>query len=207
MGSSGQSSTARFLSSCLAVIMLLLTGGCSSINVMETWHKPVVEGHRYQKIMILGITRDENMRSTFENLAADELSKHQVVAVPANTIIPALNMDKTSRADIAAIVKASGCDAVLTTRAMKVGDSIVTQGGQSTYIYGVNAMSSHYDFKKATLQISMFDVTTEALVWSATVTTSEGDATAKVSRDLGTFFFESLRRNGLLLNTPSVISN
>jgi hypothetical protein len=165
---------------------------------METWHKPAVQGHRYQKILILGIARDENVRSTFENLAADELSKQQVQAVPANTIIPVLNLDKAIRADIAAIVKSSGCDAVLTTRAMKVGESTVTQGGQSAYIYGANALSSHYDFKKATLQISLYDVATEALVWSATVTTSDGDATAKVSRDLGKFFFETLRRDGLL---------
>ena len=198
MDKTGKRNAAQFLCCCLAVIMLLAVGGCSSINVMETWHKPAVQGHRYQKIMILGIARDENMRSTFENLAADELSKHQVVAVPANTIIPVLNMDKTNRADIAAIIKASGCDAVLTTRALKVGESVVSQGGQSAYIYGANAMSSHYDFKKATLQISMFDVATEALVWSATITTSDGDATAKVSRDLGKFFFENLRRDGLL---------
>jgi hypothetical protein len=178
--------------------MLLASGGCSSINVLETWHKPAVQGHRYQKIMILGIARDENMRSTFENLAADELSKHQIVAVPANTVIPALHMDKAILADIAAIIKASGCDAVLTTRPMKVGESVVSQGGQSAYIYGANALSSHYDFKRATLQINMYDVATEALVWSATVTTSDGDATAKVSRDIGKFFFESLRRDGLL---------
>ena len=198
MDKTGKRSTTRVLCSCLAVIVLLAVGGCSSINVMETWHKPAVEGHRYKKIMILGISRDENMRSTFENLAADELSKRQVQAVPANTIIPILNMDKTTRAEVVAIVKASGCDAVLTTRALKVGESVVSQGGQSAYIYGANALSSHYDFKKATLQVSMFDVATGALVWSATVTTSDGDATAKISREMGKFFFENLRRDGLL---------
>ncbi len=198
MDKTGKRSTTRVLCSCLAVIVLLAVGGCSSINVMETWHKPAVEGHRYKKIMILGISRDENMRSTFENLAADELSKHLVQAVPGNTVIPVLHMDNVNRADIVAAVKSSGCDAVLTTRAMKVGESTVTQNGQSAYIYGANALSSHYDFKKATLQISMFDVATEALIWSATVTTSDGDATAKVSRDLGKFFFENLRRDGLL---------
>jgi uncharacterized protein YceK len=198
MGSFGQGAITRFLCCFLAIFMVLAAGGCASIHVMETWHKPVVQGQRYQKTLILGIFRDENMRSTFENLAANELSKHQVLAVPGNTIIPVLNMDKANRADIVAAVKASGCDAVLTTRAMKVGESSVTQGGQSAYIYGSNALASHNDFKLATLQISMYDVATEALVWSATVTTSDGDATAKVSRELGRFFFDSLRRDGLL---------
>jgi hypothetical protein len=148
--------------------------------------------------MILGIARDEGKRGTFENLVADELSKHQVVAVPANTVIPVLNMDKMSREAIISVVKASGCDAVLTTRAMAVGSSAVSQGGETAYIYGANILSSHYDFMKATLQTSLYDVATEQLVWSSTVTTADSDSTARVSRDLGRFFYDSLRRDGLL---------
>jgi hypothetical protein len=182
----------------LAVIVLLLSSGCSSLKVVETWHKPAVQEHRYQKIMILGIARDEGKRGTFENLVADELSKHQVVAVPANTVIPVLNMDKMSREAIISVVKASGCDAVLTTRAMAVGSSAVSQGGETAYIYGANILSSHYDFMKATLQTSLYDVATEQLVWSSTVTTADSDSTARVSRDLGRFFYDSLRRDGLL---------
>ena len=72
----------------MAVIMLLFSGGCSSLKVVESWHKPAVEGRHYQKVMILGIARDEGKRSTFENLVADELSKHHVVAVPGE--VPAL---------------------------------------------------------------------------------------------------------------------
>ena len=198
MERSGQGAVIRFLCCCLAAGMLLVSGGCASIKVMETWHKPAVPAHRYQKILILGIARDDNKRSTFENLAANELSKHQVLAVPGNTIIPVVNMDKVTRTELAAAVKSSGCDAVLTVRALAVGSSTVTQGGQSAYIYGANVAASHYDFEKASLQINMYDVATEELVWSATVTTSDGDSVAKVSRDLGAFFFETLRRDGLL---------
>ncbi len=191
----------------MAVIMLLFSGGCSSLKVVESWHKPAVEGRHYQKVMILGIARDEGKRSTFENLVADELSKHHVVAVPGNMVIPLLNMDKTTRAAIVAAVKASGCDAVLTTRATAVGESVVNQGGAAAAVYGgdgafgvfgANIISSHNDFLRATLQASLFDIATEKLVWSSTVTTSDADETAQVSRELGRFFFDSLRRDGLL---------
>jgi hypothetical protein len=81
---------------------------------------------------------------------------------------------------------------------MAVGSSAVSQGGETAYIYGANILSSHYDFMKATLQTSLYDVATEQLVWSSTVTTSDSDSTARVSRDLGRFFYDSLRRDGLL---------
>ena len=204
MGNTKLVSGARILFSSMAVIALLISGGCSSLQVIETWHKPAVQGRHYQKVMILGISRDEGKRSTFENLVADELSRHQVVAVPGNTVIPLLNMDKTTRAAIVAAVKSSGCDAVLTTRAITVGEGRVNQGSDSSFIYGAfgsygaNIISSHNDFLQATLQTSLFDVATEELVWSSTVTTSDADETAQVSRELGRFFFESLRRDALL---------
>ena len=182
---------------CLAAFILLISGGCSSLKVVETWHKPALKEHRYQKILILGVARDEGKRATFENLVADELSRHDLQAVPANTIIPFLDMDNTTRSAVVAAVKKSGCDAVLTTRAMAAGET-VSQGGQSAYIYGSNAMASHYDFLRATLQTSMYDVATGELLWSATLNTFDAHKVPRVSRDLGEFFFRELRGKGLL---------
>jgi hypothetical protein len=193
-----QGTAASTLCCCLAAIVLLISGGCSSLKVVETWHKPDVQGHRYQKILILGIARNENKRTLFENIVAAELGRHQVVAMPGNSVIPVLDMDNTTRAAIVAAVKASGCDAVLTTRAMAVGETNVTQKGQAGLVYGANMISSHYDFLRATLQASLYDVATEQLVWSSTITTFDADKEVRVSRELGRFFFDSLRSEGLL---------
>ena len=160
MGSSGQVTNARIICCCLAVIVLLISGGCSSLKVVETWHKPDIQGHHYQKIMILGIGRDENRRTLFENLVVDELGNRQVAAVPSHTIVP--DLDKTTRTAIVAAVHAAGCDAVLTTRALSVGDNTVTQkGGGSVYGTGDNSAD---DFLRATLQASLYDAATEELV-------------------------------------------
>lgn len=192
-------SIAKTLCCSLIAFVLLISGGCSSLKVVETWHKPAIQGHRYQKILILGVARDEGKRATFENLVADELGRRDVIAVPANTIIPFLDMDNTTRSAVVAVVKKSGCDAVLTTRAMTAGETnVVSQGGQSAYVYGANVMASHYDFLRATLQTSMYDVATGELLWSATVTTFDAHQVPRVSRDLGEFFFSELRGKGLL---------
>lgn len=193
----GQTSAARTVCCCLVAIVLLISGGCSSLKVVETWHKPALQGHAYKKILILGVARDNNRRQIFEDIVVAELRRHQVDAVPGNTIIPEMNPDKYVRAEVVAAVRASGCDAVLTTRALAVGGNNVAQAGQS-FVYGADNMSAHYDFLKATLQSNLFDAATEELVWSSTVSTFDADQATRVSRDLGLFFFESLRRDGFI---------
>jgi hypothetical protein len=189
MMKSVQGTTARMFCCCLAAIVLLISGGCSSLKVVETWHKPAAQEHRYKKILILGIARDNTKRVLFENLVVEELRRNQVVAVPGNSVLPVLDIDTATRSTILAAVKSSGCDAVLTTRATLVGDTTVTQDGQSAYVYGANVMASHYDFMKARLQANLYDIATEELVWSSTLTTFDADKEARVSRDLGRLFF------------------
>jgi hypothetical protein len=195
MGSSAPLTTARILCVSLIASLLLFTGGCSSLKVVESWHKPAAEARRYQKIMILGVNRDENLRRLFENIVVGELDRHGVVAIAGHTSIP--DMGKTNLEAISAAVRAAGCDAVLTTRPLSVGDSKVTQGGEKGSIYGAGARNT-YDFLSATLQTSLYDSATQEMVWSATVTTFDADREVRVSRELATFFFENLRRDGFL---------
>jgi hypothetical protein len=202
MGKSLQVTTARVYCCCLITMMLLvllMLGGCASLNVVETWSKPAGQVHRYQKVMVLGISKDENRRSMFENIVVDELSRGQVAAVPSHTILPEL--DKTNREGVIAAVHAAGCDAVLTTRPTSVGNSTVTQQGPNGsvgYVYGASPITTYGGYQKATLQINLYDATTEELVWSSTIKTFDAERDAHVSRELGKFFREQLRKDGFL---------
>ncbi len=188
-----------FLCCMLAAVVLLMLGGCSSLKVKESWHKPSGQVQQYKKLMILGIANDENRRKMFENIVVDELRKRMVTAVASHTIVP--DLDRTNREGIVAAVQAAGCDGVLTTRPMSVGDSTVTQqglGGNVGIVYGAAPMSARYDFVKATLQTNLFDTKTEELVWTATFKTFDADNEANLSREMGRFFYETLHRDGFL---------
>jgi hypothetical protein len=180
----------------LAAIMLLALGGCSSLNVLETWHKPAEQGRHYKKIMILGVANDENRRRTFENIVAEELGRGMVTVVPSHTLLP--DLDKTNREGVVAAVRAAGCDAVLTTRVLAVGDSTVTQKGQGGDVYGVDPRGNRGNYLKARLQSSLYDAATQELVWSSTIKTFDAGKEARMSRELGRFFLDSLRRDGLI---------
>jgi hypothetical protein len=178
---------------CLAAVVLL--GGCSSLKVTETWRSSAGPGHTYQKLMIIAIGRDETVRTLFENIVVDEMEQQHIRAVASHTLVKVV--DKATREDIVAAVRAAGCDAVLTTRPVSVGDDTVTQQGRGSVVYGAGSPASA-DYLRATLQTNLYDAATTELVWSATVKTFDADNRARVSRDLGLFFIERLRRDGLL---------
>jgi hypothetical protein len=188
--------TAAIILCSLAAILLLTLVGCSSLNVVDTWHKPAKQGRLYKKIMILGVANDENRRRTFENIVAEELGRGMVTVVPSHTLLP--DLDKTNREGVVAAVRAAGCDAVLTTRVLSVGDSTVTQQGQGGDVYGVDPGGNRGNYLKARLQASMYDAATQELVWSSTIKTFDAEKEARMSRELGRFFLDSLRRDGLI---------
>ena len=184
----------------MAVALLLLTG-CSSLTVVETWHKQAAPGRHYQKLMILGIANDENLRILFENIVVDEFGKNGVTAIASHTLVKV--RDKVHRDDIVAAVRASGADAVITVRALSVGDTNVTQKGDPGTVYGTASsgyleMPGEKSYVRARLQTNLYDAGTAELVWTATIKTFDADREARVSREIARFYLERLRRDGFL---------
>lgn len=179
----------------LTFIILLTLAGCASLKELESWRKTTIREQRYQKVMIIAIARDENLRKMIENILVDELAKGQVTAEASHTIVP--DLEKTDRERFIAAVRAAGCDAVLVGRALAKGNTNVTQDGPVGYVYGAGAKAS-FDFVNATLQTSLFDAASEELLWSATFKTFDADREAHVSRELGRYLLQTLRTNGLI---------
>jgi hypothetical protein len=192
----------KFSVRCLLAACLALLCGCSSIKVVETWNGPGPSAHRYQKIMIVGIGRDENARALIEDILAGELERGGVKAVASHTLVK--NIDNARRDDVVAAVRTTGADAVLSLKVIGKGDTTVTQGGQSGGIYGTagnvggTLLPGARDYSLATVQTNLYDSATAALVWSATIKTYDAERPARVSRDLASFFLEKLRKEGLL---------
>lgn len=190
------------LLACLLSACLLLCG-CSSLRLVESWNKPVAPGGpRYQKLMIVGIGHDEAVRAMAENILVEELRRGGVAAVASHTLVK--EIDSASRDDVAAAVRSTGADAVLTVRPIAIGDTRVTQGGQSGGIYGTagnlggSALPSSQTYTRATLLATLYDSASAELVWSATIKTSDAGRVARVSRELAAFFLENLRKDGFL---------
>jgi uncharacterized protein YceK len=194
--------SATLLLPCLFFLCLLLLSGCASIKVIEAWNKSQTPGHRYQKLMIVGIGHDESIRAMVENILVDELRKNGVTAMASHTLVK--EIDSAKREDIVAAVRTSGADAVLTIRPIAKGNTSVTQDGQSWGVYGTatnyggTILPGARTYEDAVLQTNLFDSATAELVWSATISTYDAERPARVSRDLAGVILKDLRQDGFL---------
>lgn len=185
----------------LGAVMVLLAG-CSSLKVVESWQSPAKTNAPYRTLLLVGIANDRNVRTIFENIVADELSRAGVTAVASHNYVK--DLDKAQQEDIVAAVKKIGADAVITARPVAIGDTTVTQQGVPTGgVYGTTgngfySLPGTDTFFKATLQTNLYDAKTTQLVWTATISTYDADDKVRVCRELGRLFAERLRRDGLL---------
>jgi hypothetical protein len=174
-----------------------LLSGCSGIKVIETWNNTALSGHPYQKVMIVGMSNNVNLRESFENTIVREFRHSKVLAVASHTLVK--DLDNSKREEIIALVRKEGIDAVLTVRAISKGDSKVTQGSEKGSIYGTgHAIPGGRSFSLATLQANLYDSVSTELVWSSTIATDDAENRERVSRGLAAFFLENLRSKGML---------
>lgn len=101
----------------LSVILVLLLGlsACSNQTTLyERWHDEQYTGPMLNKILVLGIFKDEIQRRSFEATFVHEMNTENNQAVAGYTLMPETD-DFDTKEDILVAVKKSGADAVLIT--------------------------------------------------------------------------------------------
>jgi len=64
----------------LIVLFSLMLMGCSSINLVENWKNPNIVLFNANKVLIVGMTKDESNRESFETKLQKEFTKKDVEA-------------------------------------------------------------------------------------------------------------------------------
>lgn len=62
----------------LSIVLLLLIFGCSDVSLVENWKNPDIVLFDAQKVLIVGMTSDEDARTKFENGLKKEFDKRDV---------------------------------------------------------------------------------------------------------------------------------
>lgn len=116
-----------------AMGVALLLGACASnsTEVVNSWKDPTAPGRRFNKVLVVFITKDAGLRRAAE----DELA-HKLKAVPAYTVIPDSILIDRNKAK--AWVKEEGFDGAVVMRPVAVDK-------ESTYVPGqAYVVPSHY---------------------------------------------------------------
>lgn len=170
------------------VIVAILLAGCAANQLVAHQANPSHVGKPPKKVMVYAIAYDATLRRVFEDRMVERLGSRGIQGVPAYTIIP--GDSPADEAQLRAAVAKSGADAVMISRPGAEEQSSTIVSGGTVYTGTVVGMYGYYsgvwqvtkvaprEVDGATWLMSstkLFDVGTEAPVWSGTVKTSMQD--------------------------------
>jgi hypothetical protein len=208
----------------LALPVIAIMTGCSSLSLVSSWKDPAVTTKHYRKLLVVGIAEKVQMRQTFEEVFASEVSKRGAAGIASYTIT---GVDaKPSRALLEEAVKKSGADGVITTRLADIKENrqartgfVVTDRGFTNPafsddifpndlfdFYGGSVSYATFEHKavdvtmstKVAIETNLFDAGTGRLVWSGTTSVTDPKGLITVSRELADTVVKEMVKDGLM---------
>lgn len=96
----------------LGLLVLLGLSGCLSTQLIDEWRDPAFHGTALQKVLVVGIQRDQGRRRVWEDSMVAALARFALAAVPSYQVFP----DRAPSADqLAASATRDGFDGVIAT--------------------------------------------------------------------------------------------
>jgi hypothetical protein len=200
------------------LLVLLATGvlnACATATIKESWRNPSAPATVYQKVLVVAITQDENVRTMFENILVATLQDHGVMAVQSHTLLPSL--DKANREMLQEAARKAGADGVIISRPLSKSEGTnyqystgevqfraiemaETDGNTTSYLSmsAVGIAARETDFEKATIQSTFFDADKASVVWTARSKVQETGERAKASWALAKLLVEGLRKDRVI---------
>jgi len=188
----------------LLVVLVAAIAGCSSVSVTNQWRDPKFDGPPATNFVVVGIARNETTRRVFEDTFVAELRKAGVQAQPAYTQIEAGENGKVKLTDL---VRASGADAVLTTRVQRVQQKVDVSPGY--YYGGYGGFYGWYggawasaptvsQYEVVTLETNVWDPKSGTLIWAATTERVASPDIPKVTTQLAEALIPRMRADHIL---------
>jgi len=170
------------LSGILLFAATLLTLSCaSSMQLTDNWRNSTYTGPAYKKIMVVAMTKQDDMRQSIEDEFAKQLRSRGVEAATCYECIP--DPDKVTREELAKVSQGMGIEAYLIVRVIGAGTEVQSYQAHSTSPMasstGTDSMMTMQWFgpepsmskrsQVATLESRLYDGKTMGIVWRSTV--------------------------------------
>jgi hypothetical protein len=179
-----------------AVLLMILTA-CATTKLSGTWKDENLSGKKFQKLLIIGAAKQQNVRELFEDEFVRQLEAQGGKAIPSYTLIPAEKMlDKET---IVSHITENRIDAVLITRLTgSKGEREMETGNTYRVPYAYyNQMHEYYKkglestqepspattHKVIILETNIYNAETEKLAWATASDVYVQDAAYKLTKD------------------------
>jgi hypothetical protein len=196
----------------LGVVTAVAVVSCgTSMKVTSSWKDPGYSGTPFQKILVVGLSRKETVRRTFESEFVTQLGKHGVSSVPSATTLPAGS--EKDRELLKQTLVAGGYDGVIVTRLVDMTKETTYVPGTAYapspyyggfYSYYYTAYPAVYDpgylVESTIVQIetNLYDIRSEKLVWSGISEVVDPQADTQDIRSFSIMVGERMAKDGII---------
>jgi hypothetical protein len=169
------SKTKIAISGFLLFAAALLTLSCASpMRLTDNWRNSAYAGPAFKKIMVIALTKQDDMRRPVENEFAKQLRSRSVEAATCHEYFS--DPDKATREELVRVSQGMGIEAYLIVRVLGVGTDVQTYGPSDrtvdsmTYLpwFGPGPTMTRQR-EAATLESRLYDAKTTNIVWRSTV--------------------------------------
>jgi hypothetical protein len=198
------------------LVAVLLLAGCATTKFKDTWKDPQLT-HKVKRIYLIGITRNDKMRTKFETEFVRQLAAYGVTGIPSYPdLVISGDVDREA---LRARLRAQGTDAVLVARiAGREQKSAAYSGREAGYGVGTAPLNVYYDeyynssvtvvatgpavesqFQLISLSANLFETESARIIWSALTETTMGDDNREQRlREFVEIVLKKLQEDGLL---------
>lgn len=196
----------------LAIAVALgLTACTASTKIVNQWVSPDYTSSRFKKIMVIGVSKQSNIRRTFEDQFVAKLKEAGVDAIPSYLYIAEDGQVDEGRLQEA--VKRANADGVIVTRLVRVEQKTSVSpgfyppspafgygfyGGYSAAWRGYYEPPTVYQYDVYTSETSLYDMPQNRLVWAGTAQTTD---TGNINKEIEAYVvtvLDALKSKNLL---------
>jgi hypothetical protein len=187
----------------------LLFSACATTQIINQWSDPSYTSPSFKRIMVIGVSKQDSIRRTFEDEFVAQLKALGIDAVPSYLFIPEAGQAEESRLKQA--VRQAGADAAIITRLVRVETKAqMTPGrygpypGFGFYRWYSNAWVGFYEPPRLNFydiyisETSLYDVINDRLVWSGIAKTTDLGDTQKEIKEYVQTVIQALSERNLL---------
>ena len=195
----------------IASLALLAVSCTASTKMIGVWSDPAYQAQPTHKLLVIGIGQNEGMVKLFESEMGKAFGQYKISVVPGTTVFPVGQPIDTTVGR--PYCHDNGIDLVSVTRVVGIskeseyvpGDMYYAPApayyGFYPYYYSSYSMASTpgymREYKVATVETNVYQVSTEKLVWSGQSKTMDPSSINSAMTDIATLLVSEMDRSGL----------
>ena len=195
-------------------LTITLLAACSTTSLTSRWNDPQYQGPALSKILVIGIFKDDTRRRQFEQEFSQLITQGERTGIASYSEMPDLkNADE--KEEVLEVVNKTGADGVLIVTFQGVSkeqrevpptvDYVPTMGfGYGMYSYYGMGYSTVYrpgytvTDKIVRLDIKLFDVKTEKMVWAGKSESFNPSSAQSVIKELAKLVIDDMKKSGIV---------